>query len=149
MPLEVKIRRPDNNASFDISLKDARVIMNITRDPIVLQVANNKVVGVDIQKTSRSFTITGDVTIEGAVTALKQVENMENAALTWSTFGSGLTRGQLYFFWGKKDDATDKVYRCYIRRLTITNVSEQFGGAGTVFQFVLELVEIGTLSTFG
>lgn len=143
MALQTKLEAPD--ASATINFKDAAVTMDVIRDVIAVPTAANLVVGVDIRKARRVFTIQGMVTVEGASSAKTLVEQMETAAITWPTLGDGRSR----FVWGKKQDGTDKDYDVFITRLHIVNSPSTHGGAGTIYDFTMQLTEVGTLSTSG
>ena len=143
MALQTKIRKPDGTTT--ITLKDQRVEMSISRDYTEMAIGAGKVVSVDVNKLKRRFVITGHITEEGATTAKTQVEQLEDAAVNWNANGSGKST----FFWGKKNDGTDKDYVVRIRELRISNSPRDVGGSGNIYDFQLTLTEIDTLSTSG
>ena len=149
MALEVKLRAPNYPTTAEILLKDARVNMDIIREPTVIAVGNNSITAVDIRKANRIFTIRGVITQEGATSAKTQLENLENAALNWANLtGGGSPANASTFIWSTKNDATDKDYKVYFTRFNVEHISEEVGGQ-SIFGFTILLTEVGTLSTSG
>jgi hypothetical protein len=145
MALQTKLESPDGLTT--ISLKDNKVTMDIVRKVTAIKVAGNKVVGIDLREANRVFTITGEITEQGGVSALKQVEDLEDAAMNWAS--QSANSGQSRFIWGLKDDATEKDYRVYITKLNVVNPPDMSGGTANYFLFTLQLTEVGSLSTSG
>lgn len=149
MALQTTLQSPD--AATTISFKDEKVIMMIAREPRVRPIPGNNTTAIDMRKATRTFTITGKVTVEGGSAALLQVENMETAAITWAAqTGSNTPTNSSKFTWGNKNDATPKVYFVYIKSLMVSNTPSDTGGAALVFEYTLVLAEVTSpLSTKG
>lgn len=149
MALETKLTSPDGVTT--IPFKDERVTMQVSRDLTARPIAGNNTVALDLRKASRTFTVAGKVTVEGASSALAQVESLESAALTWAgQTGANSPPNSSKFVWGKKSGGADKTYYVYIKSLTVSNTPADTGGAGTVFEYSLLLQEVSSpLSTSG
>lgn len=147
MPLDVQIVSP--NAATTLTLKAERVTMDIIRTVTAEPIPPNEVVGVDLRFARRVFTITGKITIEGATTAKTQLESLEDATLNWASQGAGGDSGQTTFKWGTKNDATAKDYKVFITRLNVIDPAEEVGGKGEIYYFLLQLTEVGVMSTSG
>jgi len=148
MTLQTTLQSPD--AGTTISFKDEKVTMQLAREPRARSMPGNTTTAIDMRKAQRTFTITGNITVEGGSSALLQLETLETAAITWAAqTGANTPSNASKFTWGVKDDASAKVYFVYIKTLVVSNTPIQMGGTGTVFEFTLTLVEVGPISTKG
>lgn len=139
MPLQTKIESPDTATT--LSLKDAQVTEDITRSVTAVPIPGKHVVSVDVSIAKRVFTI------RGKITSKADLEALQVAVVDWA--GQAANQGRSRFIWGTKDDSSEKDFRVHITKFTVVSSSETYGGAGKIYDFLLQLVEVGNLSISG
>lgn len=146
------LNAPDG--SSQLSFKADSVQMDVTRTPIITEIAANTMVFVDIGKVRRTIQLSGLITTDATLGAAKaQAEAMEAACLNWWNLAGGNgaflggpagTVGKARLIIGtKSDNVTNKTYFVSITRVMVLDSPDRFNSTQQVFQYTMTCVEAG------